>query len=87
MATELLKLCDYPIKDDNAKALSMKRDMHSLAQLVPSPLIIPLQESMTVSLPAASSTQSVHQPFPPDAPRIESTLSSLYSINSTEVPL
>ncbi|KAH8118429.1 hypothetical protein DFH11DRAFT_1686601 [Phellopilus nigrolimitatus] len=70
MTTELLRLCDHPIKDDATKTLSMLRDFPALTRLTPSPLIIPLQESMTVSLPSTSSSKSVHQPFPPDAPTI-----------------
>ncbi|KAI5124851.1 hypothetical protein M0805_007285 [Coniferiporia weirii] len=70
MATELLRLCDYPIKDEATKTLSMAKDFPALAKLAPSPLIIPLQESMTVALPATSSSKTVHQPFPPDAPTI-----------------
>lgn len=76
MATELLRLCDFPIKDDGLKSLSMSKDIPNLARLVPSPLIIPLQESMTVSLPTTSSSQSVHQPFPPDIP----TIACMYSV-------
>ena len=72
LATELLRLCERQIKDDS-KSLSMSRSFPSLARLAPSPLIIPLQESMTVSLPATSSSQSAHQPFPPDAPTIAGT--------------
>ena len=70
MATELLNLCDKPIKDDAAKAMSMSRDCPALAKLAPSRLIIPLQESMTASLLPTSSSDRAHQPFPPDAPTI-----------------
>ena len=69
MATELLRLCDAPIKDNDAKTLSMTRDFPHLKRQAPSNLIIPLQESLTVNLPATSSHDSDHQPFPLDAPR------------------
>lgn len=71
MTAELLRMCDYPIKDDSTKTLSMNKNFPALAMLAPSPLIIPLQESMTVSLPATSSSSTLHQPFPPDAPTIQ----------------
>lgn len=77
MATELLRLCDAPIKDNDAKALSMSRDFPQLKRQAPSDLIIPLQESLTVNLPATSSHSSDHQPFPPDAPRIYRTFSPI----------
>ncbi|THH12376.1 hypothetical protein EW145_g35 [Phellinidium pouzarii] len=70
MATELLRLCDFTIKDDATKTLSMIKDIPTLFKLAPSRLIIPLQESMIVTLPATSSSKTTHQPFPPDAPTI-----------------
>ncbi|KNZ76453.1 Serine/threonine-protein kinase atr [Termitomyces sp. J132] len=66
MTNELLNLCDYPI-DDDKKSLTMK-DFKRLAELGNSPLIIPLQESLTASLPPTSSAESNHQPFPSNAP-------------------
>ncbi|KAG6891315.1 hypothetical protein C0992_009196 [Termitomyces sp. T32_za158] len=66
MTNELLDLCDYPI-DEDKKTLTMK-DFKRLAELGRSPLIIPLQESLTASLPPTSSAESNHQPFPPNAP-------------------
>ncbi|KAL4076264.1 hypothetical protein J3A83DRAFT_4357344 [Scleroderma citrinum] len=71
MTDELLRLCNYPI-DDDRKTLSMKRDFPRLAALGRSPLLIPLQESLTVNLPPTSSTEnSNHVPFPVSAPTFE----------------
>lgn len=71
MTDELLRLCNYPI-DDDRKTLSMRRDFPKLAALGRSPLLIPLQESLTVNLPPTSSTEnSVHVPFPTSAPTFE----------------
>ncbi|KAL6309800.1 hypothetical protein BKA93DRAFT_723405 [Sparassis latifolia] len=75
MTEELLSLCDYPVREDK-KTLSMTKDFPSLFRLAPSQLVIPLQESLTVSLPPTSSseivlpdgTHAVHQPFPLDVP-------------------
>jgi len=72
MTNELLALCDYPIDDDNKKSLSMKKDFPRLLALGHSQLIIPLQESLTASLPPTSSSNASHQPFPPDTPTFES---------------
>lgn len=69
MTNELLALCDYHIADDSKKSLSMKKDFPGLQKLGRSPLIIPLQESLIASLPpSSSSSESIHQPFPPNAP-------------------
>jgi serine/threonine-protein kinase ATR len=75
MTNELLALCDYHIDDDGKKSLSMKRDFPKLMALGQSPLIIPLQESLTASLPptsSASSSSAAHEPFPPNTPTFES---------------
>lgn len=70
MSTELLRLCDHPIKDDHIRTMNMSRDFPILAKLAPSSLIIPLQESLTVTLPSSSSLGVNHQPFPNDIPTI-----------------
>ena len=73
MTNELLALCDYHI-DEEKKSLSMKRDFPRLMDLGRSSLIIPLQESLTASLPPTSSSSSSvsHEPFPSNSPTFES---------------
>ncbi|KAH9002229.1 hypothetical protein EDB86DRAFT_3063350 [Lactarius hatsudake] len=71
MVDGLLALCDFSAPDpprnlgpDAKTTLSMKRDIPQLSKLMPSPLIVPLQESLTVILPPTSAaTNSLHQPF------------------------
>ncbi|KAH9948812.1 hypothetical protein B0H21DRAFT_777700 [Amylocystis lapponica] len=76
MTEELLALCDYSVREDR-KTLSMSKDFQRLYRSVPSPLLIPLQESLTASLPPVSSTsgfthsESTHEPFPVNAPTFE----------------
>ncbi|KAJ3568764.1 hypothetical protein NP233_g5503 [Leucocoprinus birnbaumii] len=67
MTNELLALCDRHI-DDEKKTLHMRRDFPHLAQIGHCDLIIPLQESLTASLPPASADQSTHRPFPSNLP-------------------
>ncbi|KAI6034535.1 hypothetical protein BKA83DRAFT_672562 [Pisolithus microcarpus] len=64
---EALQVCyvTTPI-DDDRKTLSMRRDFPKLAALGRSPLLIPLQESLT-----SSTENSVHVPFPTSAPTFE----------------
>ncbi|KAI0700624.1 hypothetical protein BC835DRAFT_1404834 [Cytidiella melzeri] len=68
MTQELLALCNLGVKDDK-KSLSMSRDFPSLQKLAPSELIIPLQESLTASLPPTAALSRDHEPFPSDAPK------------------
>lgn len=70
MTNELLALCDYPVGNEKS-TLNMSKDFPRLARLGRSELIIPLQESLTASLPPTSSMESVHQPFAMDAPTFE----------------
>lgn len=70
MTNELLNLCDYPI-DGNKSTLNMTRDFPKLKAMGRSTMIIPLQESLTASLPPGATTESTHQPFPADAPTFQ----------------
>jgi serine/threonine-protein kinase ATR len=76
MTHELLGLCDYQLRDDK-RSLSMRRDFPRLYALAPSRLIIPLQESLTASLPPSSSSSADHQPFPVDLPVFQGKWSTL----------
>ncbi|TFK43883.1 hypothetical protein BDQ12DRAFT_199518 [Crucibulum laeve] len=66
MTNALLALCDAPV--DDRSTLSMKHEFPSLSKMVNSDLIIPLQESLTATLPPTSADESTHQPFPPNPP-------------------
>ncbi|KAG6866120.1 hypothetical protein C0991_008428 [Blastosporella zonata] len=86
MTNELLNLCDYHIDDDARKTLTMTKDFKRLAALGKSPLIIPLQESLTASLPPTSSAESTHQPFPPNAPTFEKFFDEIEIMRSLAKP-
>ena len=73
MTNELLALCDYHV-DDGKYLLSMTKNFPALKQLGDCDLIIPLQESLTASLPPTPETESTHCPFPLDTPTFHSTL-------------
>ncbi|KAJ7156082.1 hypothetical protein C8R43DRAFT_884346 [Mycena crocata] len=70
MTNQLLAMCDHHVGDE-VKTLSMQKQFPRLFKLGRSELIIPLQESLTASLPPTSSLESDHQPFPPNAPTFE----------------
>ncbi|KAF8076761.1 hypothetical protein FPV67DRAFT_1472577 [Lyophyllum atratum] len=86
MTNELLNLCDYHIDDDSRKTLTMSKDFKRLAELGKSLLIIPLQESLTASLPPTSSAESDHQPFPPNAPTFEKFFDEIEIMRSLAKP-
>lgn len=94
MVNGLLALCDFTAPDPPRNAgpdakitLSMKRDIPQLARLMPSPLIVPLQESLTVILPPTSAaTNSLHQPFRPDIPTFNSLSDDIEVMKSLAKP-
>lgn len=62
MVNQLLALCNYNItKTDN---LSLSRLFPTLFNMTPTSLIIPLQNSLNVSLPSDASQMASHKPFP-----------------------
>jgi serine/threonine-protein kinase ATR len=67
MTNELLALCDQHV-DDGKYLLSMNKDFPTLKRMGRCDLIIPLQESLTASLPPTPETESTHHPFPLDTP-------------------
>lgn len=69
MTNELLALCDHPLVDE--RPLNMSKDFPRLKRLGRSKLIVPLQESLTASLPPTSATESTHQPFALDVPTFQ----------------
>ncbi|KAI5893599.1 uncharacterized protein SCHCODRAFT_02730130 [Schizophyllum commune H4-8] len=67
MTTNLLRVCEYGV-DKATSSLSLSKQFPELNKIGHSNLIIPLQESMTVSLPPASSDDASHKPFPDELP-------------------
>lgn len=64
---ELLLLCDYSITG-KVDTMSLKKSFPSLYNLLPAQIIIPLQNSLTVSLPYDASQAASHKPFPDNLP-------------------
>ncbi|KAF9006738.1 hypothetical protein BDQ17DRAFT_1389499 [Cyathus striatus] len=67
MTNELLGLCDAYVENDRS-TLSMSKDFSRLSRLGHCDLIIPLQDSLTATLPPTSDSQSTYQPFPINSP-------------------
>lgn len=81
MASDFLDLCELPVKDGE-RQLTVSKHVPRLHKLVPCKLIVPLQESLVVSLPPTSALRVAHQPFPHNAPTI-SGLSDHHVLVST----
>ncbi|KAF7294192.1 hypothetical protein HMN09_01147600 [Mycena chlorophos] len=87
MTYELLRLCDFPIKEnDDTRYLSMQHKFPALFTRGKSDLIIPLQESLTASLPPTSALESTHQPFPLNAPTFEAFFDEIEIMRSLAKP-
>ncbi|EIW76220.1 hypothetical protein CONPUDRAFT_158248 [Coniophora puteana RWD-64-598 SS2] len=85
MTDELLRMCNYPINDER-KVLSMKKSFPALARLGHSPLIIPLQESLTPNVPVSSSSGNDYNPFPFDAPTFHEFFDDIEVMHSLAKP-
>ncbi|CAE6451648.1 unnamed protein product [Rhizoctonia solani] len=65
MVKELLAMSERDIPE-NEYTISMQKHLPGLARLVPSKLIMPLQDYLTVNLPVSPAI--AYQPFPPNIP-------------------
>lgn len=72
MASELIVLANVTVVKE-ITLLSMERQFKKLKDLAPSPLIIPLEDQLTVTLPHDCSSQGDHRPFSTNLVRFAST--------------
>ena len=66
LGMELLRFSDFPVK--GTEILTMSKQMASLKDMMPCKLLIPLQNTLTVTLPRSATETSTHQPFPSQLP-------------------
>ncbi|KAJ7893431.1 hypothetical protein B0H14DRAFT_2684894 [Mycena olivaceomarginata] len=85
MTNQLLNMCDAHVTDE-VKTISMQKNFPALFKLGRSDLIIPLQESLTPSLPPTSSLDSDHQPFPVNAPTFHEFFDEIEVMRSLAKP-
>ena len=87
LTDQLLDLCNtfVPPRDTT---LSLSRDFRSLQRMMPLDIIIPLQTSLTVTLPVSSSSVdgSTHKPFPSLQPTIASMHDEVEIMPSLQKP-
>lgn len=63
LVDSLLELCNYTV-GPKENSLSLHRQFPQLFRLAPTQLIIPIQSSLNVALPADTSSTLTHKPFP-----------------------
>ncbi|GAA5943874.1 protein kinase MEC1 [Sporobolomyces koalae] len=85
LVQELLLLCDYNITG-KVDSMSLKKSFPSLYSLLPAQIIIPLQNSLTVSLPFDASQAASHKPFPDDLPTFHSFEDQITIMSSLQKP-
>ncbi|KAM0756274.1 hypothetical protein T439DRAFT_320977 [Meredithblackwellia eburnea MCA 4105] len=84
LVDQLLALCNHSIR--STETLAMEKTFPSLYRLAPSSLIIPLQSSLTVSLPANATHASTHKPFPDNLPVFHKFDSEILIMASLQKP-
>ena len=62
----LLKMCNQKLPDN--EPITVPRHFPDLLKVLASVVIIPLQSSMTASVPSSASEMADHQPFPTNLP-------------------
>lgn len=67
LSQALIDLCDAPVDHD---ILYLSQQFPKLSAMAPSPLLLPLQNSMTVILPSNRAESGVYRPFPSSAPTL-----------------
>jgi len=85
VSTELLHLCDYHVHKETS--LSMHKHFPALlAAVQKTPLILPLQSSMTVLLPPNGQVSQTHRPFLPNLPTIQGFDDTIDIMHSLQKP-
>ncbi|PKI83205.1 non-specific serine/threonine protein kinase [Malassezia vespertilionis] len=85
LSTELLNLCEYHVGKETT--LSMQRQFGALLPTVQNtPLILPLQSSVNVTLPPTNTVDQHHHPFPADPPTIEGFDDTIEIMHSLQKP-
>ncbi|BGP12911.1 hypothetical protein JCM10213v2_000828 [Rhodosporidiobolus nylandii] len=85
LVDQLLNLCNYPITG-KVDSLSLKKTFPQLYKTAPTSLIIPLQSSLTVSLPFDASQAANHKPFPPNLPVFQEFEDGISVMSSLQKP-
>ncbi|KAI9005259.1 hypothetical protein BC832DRAFT_531539 [Gaertneriomyces semiglobifer] len=86
LVEQLLGLCNYKLQPRET-TLSVSKHFRNMERKAPLHMIVPLQSTMTVSLPSESNQGlSMHRPFPAEAPKIQGFRDEIEVMNSLQRP-
>ncbi|ODO06790.1 hypothetical protein I350_04149 [Cryptococcus amylolentus CBS 6273] len=80
----LLRLADHP--PDDKKYKSLKNDFPYVLRVLPSTMILPLQDALTCPLPTSSDTVQTHTPFPSEPIEIKNIADRVEMMSSLVKP-
>lgn len=91
VADHLVKLCNYAPKTSSKsgrppKAFSLLQTFPDLASLMPTRIMIPVQRSLTATLPPSGTNPADHRPFPPSVPTLFELQDSVQVLASLQRP-
>ncbi|WFD42131.1 non-specific serine/threonine protein kinase [Malassezia psittaci] len=85
LSSELLQLCELPVGKETSLSLS-KHFPALLSTVQTTPLILPLQSSITVTLPPSDVVSQTHRPFPSNIPTIAGFDDNIEIMHSLQKP-
>ena len=71
LCEKLLQICNYPVTSETQLSIKKQREFKDLMNMTPMDIILPLQSSLTVTLPPDGLNHQNHQPFPNELVTIE----------------
>ncbi|RKP36998.1 hypothetical protein BJ085DRAFT_14939 [Dimargaris cristalligena] len=81
----LTDLCNHPVPA-KVTTLSFNKEFRRLMRMTPLNLLVPLQSSLTVTLPTSSQTLMTHNPFPGTLPAISGFQDTIEVLHSLQKP-
>ncbi|KAJ3333865.1 hypothetical protein HDU76_002191 [Blyttiomyces sp. JEL0837] len=85
LTDELLQLCNFPLSGKEL-TLTMSRDFMSLKRLAPCRMIVPTQQTLSITLPANGLMHDTHNPFTESPPTIAGFNEEIEIMNSLQKP-
>ena len=91
VADQLVKLCNFAPKTQSKsgrppRSFSLMQNFPDLARLMPTRVMIPVQKSLTATLPPAGTNPTDHRPFPPSVATLFELQDSVSVLASLQRP-
>ncbi|KAJ3040430.1 serine/threonine-protein kinase M1 [Rhizophlyctis rosea] len=84
-AEQLILLCNHPV-DQRQTTFNISKNFRSLDRMAPLNMIVPLQTSMTVTMPTEGQSLNLHQPFANAPPTIHGFRDEVEIMHSLQRP-